>query len=61
MGVKDKGLKTLIFWAFTEQSNFLWGSSQKTDIEGGLPKTEGLGEFGDLKGGLIRRRGGGCF
>ena len=40
---------------------FKGGSSQKTDIEGGLPKKGGLGQFADLKagegggGGLARK------
>ena len=33
----------IIFWEFTERSNFQWGrGSQKTNIEGGLPKKGGL-------------------
>ena len=33
------------------------GSSQKTEIKGGLPKKGELGEFLDLRGGLARKRG----
>ena len=35
---------------------FTGGSSRKTDIEGGLPKKEGLGQFADLRGTLARQR-----
>ena len=34
-------------------------SSHKPDIEGGLPKKGGLGQFTDLRGGLVRKKGGG--
>ena len=36
------------------------GGSWKTNIEGGLPKKEGLGQFVDFRGGggLARKRGG---
>ena len=37
---------------------FTGGNSRKTDIEGGLPKKEGLGQFADLRGTLARKRGG---
>ena len=39
------------------------GSSQKINIEGGLLKKGGLGQFANLKGGggLTRKRGGGAF
>ena len=46
---------------FTEKSGFQGGTSQKTDIEGGLPKKGGLGEFADLRGAWQERGGGGCF
>ena len=32
--------------------------SQETDMEGGLPKKEELGQFADLSGNLTRRRSG---
>ena len=36
--------------------------SQKTNIEGGLPKKGGFGQFADLRGGLGKKeRGGGVF
>ena len=34
---------------FTEKSDF-WGSSRKTNKEGGFPKNIGLGQFSDLRG-----------
>ena len=36
------------------------GGSRKTNIEGGLPKKEGLGQFVDFRegGGLARKKGG---
>ena len=38
------------------------GGSRKTNIEGGLPKKEGLGQFADLRGGdLGRKEGVGLF
>ena len=37
---------------------FSGGGSRKTNIEGGLPKNGGLGQFADLRGGgLARKRG----
>ena len=54
-------MATLIFCVFTEKSDIYGGSSQKTHIEGGLPKRGGgLGQFADLKGALARKRGW-CF
>ena len=36
--------------------------SQKTNIEGGLPKKGGFGQFADLRGGAWQEReGGGVF
>ena len=54
--------KTLIFWGFTEKSNF-GGVHEKPNIEGGLPKKGGLGQFVDLRGawqerGVVFLRGG---
>ena len=34
------------------------GGSRKTNIEGGLPKKRGLGQFADLREDLARKRGG---
>ena len=39
----------LTFWGFTERSDFQ-GGSQKTNIEGGLFKKRGLGQFANLGG-----------
>ena len=39
-----------MFWAFTKNSDFQGGNSQKTDIERGLPKKGRLGQFTDLRG-----------
>ena len=33
------------------------GGSGKTNIEGRLPKKEGLGQFADLRGGLGKKEG----
>ena len=57
--------KTLIFLWFTEKSDFKGGGgggggSQKKNIEGGLPKRGGLGQFSDLRG-TWQERGGGVF
>ena len=51
----------MIFWAFTEKSDFLGGVQEKPIQRGGLPKKGGgLGQFADLRGGgLARKRGGG--
>ena len=57
MGLGMKNLNILgVYWK-------IWlsgGSSRKTDIEGGLPKKGGLGQFADLRegggGGLARKR-----
>ena len=35
--------------------------SQKTNIEGGLPKKGGFGQFADLRGGAWQEREGGVF
>ena len=47
-------MKTLIFWRFTERSNFKGGG--KANIVGGLPKKGGdeLGQFANLRGDLAR-------
>ena len=38
------------------------GGSRKTNIEGGLPKKEGLGQFVDFReGGGLGKKEGGCF
>ena len=58
----------MIFWAFTEKSDFYGGGQfTKINIEGSLPKRSfwgggGLGKFADLRGGaLARKRRGWCF
>ena len=51
----------LIFWGFTEKSDFQGGGSRKTSIEGGdCPKRGGLGLFLDLRG-LDRKEGDAVF
>ena len=40
---------------------FSGGEFMKTDIEGGLPKKGGLGQFADLGGGLGKNKGGSVF
>ena len=47
-------------WGFTERSD-VQGGSQKTNIEGGLPKKGELGQFADLRVGLGKKLGGGVF
>ena len=37
---------------------FRRGAFMKNQYRGGLPKTGGLGQFTDLRGGLERKRGG---
>ena len=37
---------------------FRGGGSQKTNIEGGLPKKGGLGQFANLRVGLAKKRDG---
>ena len=59
MGLGMKNLNILgVYWK-------IWlsgGSSRKTDIEGGLPKKGGLGQFADLReGGLGKKKEGGVF
>ena len=44
-----------IFW-FTEKSHFK--GKQKTDIEGGIAKKGGLGQFANLRVGLGKKEGG---
>ena len=41
----------------------MWGArvSQKTNIEGGLPKRGGLGQFADLRGGGLGQKEGVVF
>ena len=56
MGLRMKNFNILgIPWKI----QLLGGSSQKTNIEGGLPKKGGLGQFGDLGGAW--QEGGGVF
>ena len=53
--------KTLIFWEFTERSDFKGGSSQKTIIEGALPKKGGAWTVYQFKGRPWQERGGGGY
>ena len=44
---------------FTERSNFQWESSQKNNIEWGMPKKGGLGQFRGAR--LDKKEGCGVF
>ena len=46
---------------FTEKSDFLGGGSQKTNIEGKLPKKGALEQFGNLRGGGVSKKEGVVF
>ena len=56
-GIKDE--QVLIFWEFTEKSDFKGGGSHKTNMEGVCLKRGGLGPSADLQGG--KKEGGWCF
>ena len=50
-------MKNLI-WGFTEKSDF-WGDYKKSIYWKELPKKGELGKFAGLRGGLLKKRGGG--
>ena len=53
-------VKTLIFWAFTEKSNFYGGVHKKPIWRGDCLRRGGgggLGQFGDLRRGLGKKEG----
>ena len=50
-------MKNLI-WGFTEKSDF-WGAYKKSICWKELPKKGELGKFAGLRGGLLKKRGGG--
>ena len=59
MGIKDKQI--CILWGFTGKSDFQdWLTKKKNNIQGGLSKNGGLGQFADLRG-ILAKKGGGLF